>query len=1422
MKRKSKSFVSVILSIMMIVSMISVCIISADAATNLYMYKGSDTNVNSSAWFPTNMTVSEDGFYEYVTCKSSSNQFLIGKQYDANAYKSQYVTAGFNDTDITDIAGKDGGYDQDIMCTYNGGTYYILVYYPNTDINTTDNPIICASTTLPNDGGDTPPTPPTPTTKFSVTGRFSANGKGIDWSLTDNSTFVFTPSGKDDNRYYYETDKTVKELSQKYGKHNEYQFFYIYNGKYNGKTLYNAKNTNLQECHGYDNAVSLVTGGNNEDMRFGNENDTSSETVTLWIEADGTKPTKLWYSLSGDQEQDLTPGAIILSDDTAVNGSLSFKAEGNTSGTADIGKNVTITAKPFAGFTCSGITVSYTKPVTAPDAVPEKVTQNLTVTDNTATFAVPDVQPNKKNEKEISFAASFTLDKVSYLSTKGEGLWIDVAPDQTDSTATLIKWNNYYGHNHNESTNPYTFYVPKNVDLSNAKIYNGYNETVTVNGTQITAKSFGTVNLSYSGESGTFTTSKANIKVMQGSTNAMFLYTTKKGTETALNTQTYKGWNEMDSGASKKDEKTDGGSCVTMFNDDTTTPEFSSAMSLDSVKGRGNSSWEASARRFGKYAYNMKLSDKTTLFGMAKDTKKGAGSKSWCLLANNADESMLRNALAYKLAADTGLYSSPEFSFVDIYDNGEYLGQYLVTEKVDVGESKLVYGTSIEDINEDAGLIFDEDPITGWIKNNASFTADGKTYSYEYRYTRETTGAESPDISKATYLLEFEIEDRYMDEACWFTTPQGQHVVIKTPEFATEAQVKYIAEKFIAMEAKVFADAENAELSKHIDLDSFARMYLVQELSSNLDSASTSYYVTYDCSKGDNARFVASPVWDYDWAFGQYEKLAKFDVDGTALNPKNTDIWYAKNKKYDDSSYNTASKYSIQSKLANNSSFQQVIKKVWDGTGPQEGFYAKVQKYYGNNSQIDQWYNEIKASVNMNETRWGFILYNNLKVGGDWGSSDTGATHSAAVNYLENDFLANRATWMNYEFKKYPAYTQIAAPTLTAYLADGKTELTGEVAVGDSIVLKADTTEIFVTYELYKNNEMVESNDNGVFTVLSENGTTKYTVKTLYGTNNRKESNDVTVTVNSVDIPVLERVSLTARPASITTGSSVTLTATPTPADIEGCTYTFYRSTDINSNYTLLGSASISNTVKETLNEAGTYYYYVEATKDGKTVKSQTISVTVTEPISGTHDVTVYFKSASAFAYAPKVILNNGSEITMTKDQELGTIYSGALTIYWFKAVLTVDSKSTNTLIFKTNRTSLNSSIKGNFAGTEYYFAADNIMNGSEIVDLTSQPEYIRNYYHTPLHMVYSSYESDKKLGFTNIGGKMYQLGAEVDENGKIINSNATIDTVTTLQKSIVNLVDVSEVQNNLLDVNLDGSVDITDATMIQKVLAGI
>lgn len=266
-KRASKSMLSVILAILIVMSTMLIGTLSVNAAATDGKFDAGDTiyfDFSQNSTEVANTLTAEYATNEWNSSLPSNKivTVVLKKSIDISQYTGRLYNIdsnGWKDvTNDTTIVPSNG---QNMVIVDADGNYTWGTY------------------------GDTPPTPPTPTTKFSVTGRFSANGKGIDWSLTDNSTFVFTPSGKDDNRYYYETDKTVKELSQKYGNHNAYQFFYIYNGE----TLYNAKNTNLQECHGYDNAVSLVTGGSNEDMRFGNENDTSSETVTLWIEADGTQ-----------------------------------------------------------------------------------------------------------------------------------------------------------------------------------------------------------------------------------------------------------------------------------------------------------------------------------------------------------------------------------------------------------------------------------------------------------------------------------------------------------------------------------------------------------------------------------------------------------------------------------------------------------------------------------------------------------------------------------------------------------------------------------------------------------------------------------------------------------------------------------------------------------------------------------------------------------------------------------------------------------------------------------------------------------------------------------------------------------------------------------------------------------------------------
>lgn len=106
-----------------------------------YYYRGSD-----NSWNATQMTHSSDGNYAYIQSSNSENQFKIATSNTGWDYDYTYVGSGFNDTDVTEI----GNYDSKNCYCWYSGTYYILVYYPKTAINKTDKPIICASTTLPN------------------------------------------------------------------------------------------------------------------------------------------------------------------------------------------------------------------------------------------------------------------------------------------------------------------------------------------------------------------------------------------------------------------------------------------------------------------------------------------------------------------------------------------------------------------------------------------------------------------------------------------------------------------------------------------------------------------------------------------------------------------------------------------------------------------------------------------------------------------------------------------------------------------------------------------------------------------------------------------------------------------------------------------------------------------------------------------------------------------------------------------------------------------------------------------------------------------------------------------------------------------------------------------------------------------------
>lgn len=269
---------------------------------------------------------------------------------------------------------------------------------------------------------------------------------------------------------------------------------------------------------------------------------------------------------------------------------------------------------------------------------------------------------------------------------------------------------------------------------------------------------------------------------------------------------------------------------------------------LEYIKGRGNTSYT----EFDKKPYQIKLTKSVPFLGMDSGKK-------WIFISNAPDASLLRNALARKLANHLGLPQSEEGTFIDLYLNGEYVGNYYVVEKIEIKKNRL----SITDLEEE----------TKYLNRNEDFS------SYETAWTDTTKSKQIPKNPKditGGYLIERDFDNRFLKEVeineSYFITEGKEHFIVRSPEYASQEQIAYIEQ--------YTQSAENAILSPEgidgntgksyedlIDVDSFVRKYLLEEVTANYDGGVASSYFYKDSDK-KNGKLYAGPVWDYDISFG--------------------------------------------------------------------------------------------------------------------------------------------------------------------------------------------------------------------------------------------------------------------------------------------------------------------------------------------------------------------------------------------------------------------------------------------------------------------------------------------------------------------------------------------------------------------------
>lgn len=321
------------------------------------------------------------------------------------------------------------------------------------------------------------------------------------------------------------------------------------------------------------------------------------------------------------------------------------------------------------------------------------------------------------------------------------------------------------------------------------------------------------------------------------------------------------------------------------------------------IKGRGNSTWQME-----KKPYNIKLGDKVNLFGMGK-TKK------WSLIANHGDASLIRNVLAYEAAERAGMPYTPQFTPVDVYINSDYMGSYLLTTRIGIDGSNV----DIEDLEGETEDVNNADLDTypqGGDYGTYAGLLEGTKKWYEI--------PNNPEDITGGYIIEMELANRYADEATGFVTTRSQPFTMKTPEYASKAQIEYISSYYQKVEDLIYNGTLASELDEFVDVESLAQMYLINEWASNMDASLTSTY--FYKPAGD--KLYGGPVWDFDIAFGNNDST-RFGNDYN--DPTKWTVCY--NRMYRNTvfgKWDIDEQPTVYNMLTSNASFIAETEKVWN------------------------------------------------------------------------------------------------------------------------------------------------------------------------------------------------------------------------------------------------------------------------------------------------------------------------------------------------------------------------------------------------------------------------------------------------------------------------------------------------------------
>ena len=343
--------------------------------------------------------------------------------------------------------------------------------------------------------------------------------------------------------------------------------------------------------------------------------------------------------------------------------------------------------------------------------------------------------------------------------------------------------------------------------------------------------------------------------------------------------------------------------CRFHYVDEAGTVEFFDSVS---IRGRGNSTWN-----MAKKPYRIKFLNKEKFLGTGY-----AKCKKWTLLANAGDKTMIRNAVTsamgdfcanlHEAGKPKSLPFNPAAKFIDLVLNNDYLGTYQISDFVDVRPHRV----NIMEQNVPLGA---DDDITGG------------------------------------YLLEV---DGFRDGNWFNTSSYGAPVRIHYPD---DEEIEYRQTNYIKNHVNKFDQALKSDkfddptkgYRAYVDSLSLIDWYICTEVSANIDG----FYSTYFYKERGDDRLFFGPLWDYDIAYNNDQRVRSEKGLVSSVNSLMVDIAYSGSREW--------------------------VRRMWEDTWFQKKVYHRYEELLKAglvdymHGKIDSLQQVLSRSQQLNYEKWG-------------------------------------------------------------------------------------------------------------------------------------------------------------------------------------------------------------------------------------------------------------------------------------------------------------------------------------------------------------------------------------------------------------------------------------------------------------------